>query len=122
MRIPFGDWQKLPKLIRSIDINLMPLENELFNWCKSENKWMEAGLTGIPTVASRNPELERVMTDHVDVIFCDNEADWKMHITQLIDDIQLRQTIGNNARDKVYDTYLVTSENNYYEIVNIIVN
>lgn len=122
IRVPFGDWQKLPKFIRKIDINLMPLENELFNWCKSENKWMEAALVGIPTVASRNPELERVMSDQVDVIFCDNKSDWKTHIIELINNIQLRQIIGNNAKDRVYDTYLVTSETNYSKIVNILVN
>lgn len=122
IRIPFGDWRKLPKLIRSIDINLMPLENELFNWCKSENKWMEAGLVGIPTVVSRNPELERVMTDHVDAIFCDNEVDWKECIVELINNLQLRQTIGNNAKNIVYNTHLVDSEANYRKIVNILVN
>lgn len=48
----FVDWTKLPMLIRSIDINLAPLEQSIFNEAKSENKWTEAALVKIPTIAS----------------------------------------------------------------------
>lgn len=121
MQVPFVDWQKLPKLLRSIDINLMPLENSLFHWCKSENKWMEAGLVGIPTVASRNPELERVMTDRKDVLFCNSESDWEKNLIEMVNDIQLRYMIGNNAKARVYEKYLVTSISNYSELVNTLI-
>lgn len=119
-RVSFVNWQRLPELLRSIDINLMPLENELFHWCKSENKWMEAGLVGVPTIASRNPELERVMTDGEDVLFCADESDWNNNITALINDINLRNDIGQKARTKVYNTHLTISEVNFEKIKDVI--
>lgn len=116
-QIPFVDWRLLPKLLRGIDINLMPLENELFHQCKSENKWMEAGLVGIPTIASFNTELENVMEDGVNVIFCKTQEDWYQNISTLVNNEQLRKTIGYNALKEVYDTHLVTSDLNFNEIV-----
>ena len=49
---PFMECKKLPELIASVDINLAPLEDTLFNAAKSENKWVEASMVGVPTIAS----------------------------------------------------------------------
>lgn len=117
-RVPFVDWRQLPKLYRSVDINLMPLESELFHQCKSENKWMEAGLVGIPTIASWNSELGNVMVDKENVIFCRNEDEWYLNMKKLAADYQLRRFIGDNARREVYATHLVTSEWNFKTLVN----
>ena len=116
-QVPFVDWRLLPKLLRSIDINLMPLENELFHQCKSENKWMEAGLVGVPTIASYNAELENVMEDGTNVIFCKTQEDWYQSIGSLVNDEQLRTRIGDNALKEIYKTHLVTSDLNYKEIL-----
>ena len=35
----FVDYQKLPERIASVDINLAPLTDTIFNRAKSENKW-----------------------------------------------------------------------------------
>ena len=60
-KLPFMDWRQLPAVIAGLDINLMPLENSLFHWCKSENKWTEAALVKVPSVMSRNCEMEYVV-------------------------------------------------------------
>ena len=49
---PFTEWEKLPDLIASVDINLAPIAYSVFNEAKSENKWVEAALVKVPTVAS----------------------------------------------------------------------
>jgi len=121
-QLPFVDWRLLPKLLRGIDINLMPLENELFCWCKSENKWMEAGLVGIPTVASRNIELENVLDDGKNVIFCGSEEEWYSGINSLVRDHELRRLIGDNAKKEVYATHLVTSDINFSMLVENLVD
>ena len=116
-KIPFVDWQNLPRLIRSIDINLMPLEDNYFQWCKSENKWMEAGLVKIPTVASKNPELESVLLDGENVIFCSTAQDWERNLEKLIQDEELRSYIGTNANKEVYSSHLVTSYENFAQFI-----
>lgn len=60
---PFVDWKKLPQLIASLDINLAPLEQSIFNEAKSENKWVEAALVKVPTVASDVGAFARMIED-----------------------------------------------------------
>ena len=71
---PFVDYKKLPEVIRSLDINLAPLENTFFNTAKSSIKWMEAGLVKVPTVASNVGDFHDCITDGVDGFLCkDNQ-------------------------------------------------
>ena len=46
------NWRQLPQLIASVDINIAPLQDTVFNRAKSENKWVEAALVKVPTIAS----------------------------------------------------------------------
>lgn len=117
LTMPFVRWQELPGIIRSVNINLMPLEDNFFQWCKSENKWMEAGLVEIPTIAGYNPELASVLEDGKNVVFCKDIMEWKNQLTQLILDQNLRKKIGWNAKEEVYKTHLVTNDENFNEIV-----
>ena len=94
---PFVDWMKLPEIIASIDINLAPLEDSLFNEAKSENKWTEAALVKVPTIAS-NIGAFKIINDNVDGILVKNTADeWYKKLTNLIENKDLQDTIANNA-------------------------
>jgi len=117
-RHPFVRWQKLPELISQIDINLMPLQDQFFQWCKSENKWLEAGLVGVATIASYNPELAGVLQDGYDVILCGQVSEWEEKLEELVQHRRLRAEIGRHAKEEVYRTHLVTSERNFEEIWN----
>lgn len=44
----------------SVDVNIAPLEDTPFNRCKSALKAIEAGFWGVPTVASKNADYQRV--------------------------------------------------------------
>ena len=46
----FTDWRELPNMISNIDINIAPIESNIFNEAKSENKWVETVLVKVPTV------------------------------------------------------------------------
>ena len=98
---PFVDWQELPKLIRSIDINLAPLEDNIFNEAKSENKWTEAALVKIPTVASNVGAFKVSIENNKTGLLCSNEKEWKENLTKLIEDKEYREEIGNKAYDEV---------------------
>lgn len=94
---PFGDWRKLPELIASVDINLAPLEESIFNEAKSENKWVEAALVKVPTVASKVGAFERMIEHGKTGYLCSNESEWEDTLSKLIEDEQLRKKIGNEA-------------------------
>lgn len=105
----FKDWRELPKEIAKVTINLMPLEDTLFNCCKSENKWMEAALVKVPTVMSYNEELKLVVEDRTTGFLCRSEEEWYNNIKSLIVDADLRCKIAQNAYEVVKQNYLTWS-------------
>lgn len=108
-RFDFIDWRKLPALIAKADINLMPLEDTFFHACKSENKWMEAALVQVPTIASWNSELELAIADGVDGELCRNEDEWRGKLQRLVDDETFRQQLAKAAHEKVLERYTTFS-------------
>jgi len=105
---PFMDWQDLPKLIRSIDINLAPLEDTIFNEAKSENKWTEAALVKIPTIASNVGAFKSQIVNEKTGLLCDNSNDWDKYLSLLIENKKFRNEIGLNAYNEVMDKHVTT--------------
>lgn len=100
---PFMSWKKLPELICSIDINLAPLEDSIFNEAKSENKWTEAALCEVPTVASNVGAFAEMIEDGKTGLLCSNTEEWVSKLSKIIDDKKYRTTIGKNANKKVME-------------------
>ena len=105
---PFMNWEKLPSVIASIDINLAPSEESIFNEAKSENKWVEAALCHVVTVASKVGAFEHEIENEKDGFLCKNEKEWETVLTKLIEDEELRTTIGNNAYNRVIKNNITT--------------
>lgn len=99
---PFMDWQKLPELIASVDINLVPLENSIFNEAKSENKWVEASLVKVVTLASNVGALGQMIEHDITGLLCNDNDDWFKYLELLICDKDLRKEIAERAYDYVY--------------------
>ena len=118
MTTSFISWEELPKVIASIDINLAPLEESLFNNAKSENKWTEASLVKTVTIAS-NVGAFNVINNNVDGILVENNAkDWYENLQKLIDNKELRNEIANNAFNRVLKEYISTySGYNYAKFI-----
>lgn len=101
----FVDWEKLPELIASVDINIAPLEDTLFNSAKSENKWVEAALVRVPTIASNVGAFARMIEDGKTGILCENTTDaWYRALEKLVTDAEYRRLIAQNA-------YIYANEN-----------
>ena len=108
LKTPFISWEELPKVIASIDINLAPLEESLFNEAKSENKWTEASLVKTVTIAS-NVGAFKVINNNVDgVLVENNEKDWYEKLEMLIKDSTLREKLALNAFNRVIKDYVAT--------------
>ena len=93
----FIDWKQLPKVISNVDINIAPIEKIIFNKAKSENKWVEASLVKVPTVASNYGAFKHVIQQNKTGILCSNLNDWYISLKTLINSEYLRRTIGENA-------------------------
>lgn len=97
----FVDWQELPRLIADVDINIVPLADTIFNAAKSENKWTEAALVKVPTVASKVGAFEKMVTDGETGLLCSGTDEWVEAIEKLIDSEELRKKLAARAYDYV---------------------
>lgn len=59
----------------------------------------------VPTVASWNQELQRVIENGVDGYLCKSEAEWEETLEQLVESEMLRKQIADAAFRKVMDKY-----------------
>lgn len=92
------DWKMLPKEIAKVDINIAPLEDNVFNRAKSEIKWLEAALVRVPTVASDVGAFHKVIEDRKTGILCKNtEVEWYNKLEEIILNSTLRVQIGEAA-------------------------
>ena len=105
-KLPFMDWRQLPAVIAGLDINLMPLEDSLFHCCKSENKWTEAALVKVPSIMSRNREMEYVIENGKNGWMCRTKEEWVSALESLITDEKTRRAMGEAAHQKVMEQYL----------------
>ena len=108
VRQPFGDWEKLPMVIAGLDINLAPIEESIFNEAKSENKWTEAALCKVATVASDFGIFKNVISDGKTGVLCRSGEEWYEKIKLLVENASFRHEIGENAYKKAIKEYVTT--------------
>ena len=97
VKLPFSPWRHLPKMISAVDVNLIPLRDSVFNRAKSENKWVEAALVKVPSIASNVGALADSIVDGVDGILCDSVTQWSNQLESLYSDAERRKRIANAA-------------------------
>lgn len=97
--VPLED---LPDELARFDINLVPLQlNNPFVEAKSELKFFEAALAGVPTVASPTGPYRRAIIDGQTGLLAASPGDWEHALLRLIDDAELRQRLARAAAASV---------------------
>jgi O-antigen biosynthesis protein len=114
IKLPFVPRDKYYENIWKVDINLAPLVmSDPFCESKSELKFFEPGILKIPTVAVRNRTFSEAITDRVDGFLAQDTSEWAEKIGELIEDKQLRKSMGEKAYEKVSRDY--TNKNSQNE-------
>ena len=90
--IPPVQYYQLPKYIKESWLAIAPLNNTLFNRCKSAVKFLEAGAYSVPLVASQIDEYERLENPGLKLV---NGQGWCEIFNQFKDD-----SLYENARLK----------------------
>ena len=93
----FIDWKKMPEIMLNVDINIAPIEYTIFNEAQSENKWVEAALVKVPTIASNFGAFKHMIIHNKTGILCNDTNDWYISLRTLINNRSLRKIIGENA-------------------------
>ena len=92
-------WRDLPALLAQFDINLAPLVlDNPFSLSKSEIKYVEAGLVGVPTVASRTPSYQYAIRSGENGFLAGTESEWSDALERLVSSPAQRQELGEQAR------------------------
>lgn len=94
-----------------LDIMIIPRKDNYFNRCKSNIKFLEASMCEIPVIAQsfKDGPYEE-LTEDIGVLIKDNK-DWMKEINRLIEDKDLRRSIGAKAKEYVLANYNI--ENHY---------
>lgn len=101
---PVSNYASYLKLLSQADINLAPLEPSLFNDAKSNIKFLEASILGIPSVCSPRDAF-RIVQAGTSGYLADNFAEWHQALTVLVDNPGLRRSVGEEARSRVIERY-----------------
>ena len=105
IRVEFVPFEDYSQAISRFDINLIPLESGVFNDCKSNIKYLEASLMGVPSVASPLAEFRFVIRDGVTGFLADSPDSWYRTLKRLVKSKELRNRIGSRAKKLVLDRY-----------------
>lgn len=106
IRCPFVPWRKLPEILAQFSINLAPLRvDNPFSQSKSEIKYIEAALVGVPTIASPTQSFQYAIRSGENGMLASSEEDWENAINYLVDDPTFRVALGKAAFGDVMERY-----------------
>jgi GT2 family glycosyltransferase len=95
---PMVTLDRLPVELARFGVNLAPLEvGNPFCEAKSELKFFEAALVGVPTIASPTGPLKRAIRHGTTGMLAATEEDWYSALQALIDDAEARRCMGRAA-------------------------
>jgi glycosyltransferase involved in cell wall biosynthesis len=100
-RLPAVPWTELPTLLRRAHVHLVPLVDSLFTACKSELKWVEAGLVGRPVVAAAVGPYRTCVRHGENGWLAADPAAFERSLLAAIDDPTARRCCGAVARAEV---------------------
>jgi glycosyltransferase involved in cell wall biosynthesis len=104
---PLQDFLNLQRLIAEVEINLSPLQDNVFTNCKSELKYFEAAVVGTLTIATPTFTFRKAIEDGENG-FLAKAQEWKDKIETALtyaDDADLYRTIIHRAHQHTIENY-----------------
>ncbi len=106
---PVWDFEEFCALVSQADINLSVLQRSLLTDAKSEIKWMEAALFGIPSVVSDTATHQETIAHGKTGFLAKDTKEFINVLDLLITDSDLRERIGAAAQEHVKSTYALSA-------------
>lgn len=101
------DYQEYPRVFMEagIDISIAPLEDNDFNKCKSNIKWLESTMAGAAFIGSNIYPYEHSVKDGKTGYLAKNTSQWIKKMTNLIENPEYRAKMVENAKKEVLEKY-----------------
>lgn len=93
------------------DIFIAPLRDNRFNRSKSEIKFLEYGVHGVPGIYSQLPPYESIVIHGQNGYLASTIDEWEECLVKLIENPKLRQKMGSEAQITVKDGWLLSQNN-----------
>ena len=90
------------------DIFIAPLQDNLFNRCKSPLKFLEYSALAVPGVYSRIAPYESVVVQGENGYLASTLEEWERYLGELVEDADLRSKLGNLAQETVRSDWLLS--------------
>lgn len=107
--VEIKDWVdpfKVNDYLQTVDIGVCPLiQDNNFNRSKCPVKLLEYMACSLPVIASDIGEARYIVENGKNGFLATSEEDWRNKLNFLIQDAQLRNTLGNNARKTIEERY-----------------
>lgn len=106
VRVPFTNFVSQLNYINQCYINLIPLEDNEFNDCKSELKYFESAILYKPSIASPKHPFRKIKERNSDnILLASSEGEWYEHIRLLLDNKETYERISKQAYKDAINTY-----------------
>ena len=92
-------------LLAMADVNIAVLHCNPMSHCKSEIKWLEAAVLGVPSIVSPTATYQAVIDAPTEGLFASTVEEWIDAFDKLLADADLRCAIGRAARRKALEKY-----------------
>lgn len=90
--------EKFPTLFADSDIGIAPMIDNEFNRSKSDLKFLENSILGVPCVASNVESYKHSVIHGENGFLAGSKQEWLKYLRQLIEDRKLRGTMGLQAK------------------------
>ena len=107
-QIEWSDPAVVSEALCGIDIGLYPLLTNDSNRYKCGFKALEYMAMKIPVISSRVAENSMIIEENTNGLFADSVEEWTDTLEKLINNNQLRVSMGKDGRDLVEEQYSVT--------------
>jgi glycosyltransferase involved in cell wall biosynthesis len=102
-----------------LDFQIIPRQDNYFNRCKSNIKFLESSMLEVPCIAQGFPDGKSPYQvnpeDAKHMLIANTFEDWIKHIEDLIENKDKRIEIGKNAREYVEENYDINKHANLWE-------
>ncbi len=114
--LTFIPWSKENEIVDLLkfDIGVMPLENDAWAQGKCGFKALQYMALGIPSLASPIGVNKSIIDHSVNGFLCNTPDEWYAYLCRLIEQPELRHSIGTLGRKRVIESYSVSSNSSRF--------
>ena len=103
---PFVDFLNLQRVIGQTEVNVAPLQDNIFANCKSELKYFDAAAVAVPTLASPTFSMSRAIVDQATGLVVQDDG-WDDALETIVDDYEtLGLQMGRAAFEDAHQRYV----------------